>query len=255
MWKEQVGPRLAHWRSILTGLTWRALFGVPFAVLSLLALIRDEFASSEWRERLRMPSLLPDFTWQTWLIFALIVLLFVILESSYREHAAEMRIADDLKHRLEELDLAAAPVLAFAPSLSPAERFPRPLDDARLHRIAIQNTSETRALHNVEVTISFIPSDGSSRTAPRPVKDSDGQSAWDLNPGGAKQIDLLATKPDKRPPRVYFAPYGLNLSPRSANDGSCDVFLEATCRETRKVQGQFRLTLTGDGQLRWQAVG
>lgn len=80
-------PRLSHWHAIIRGFTWKALIAVPFAVLGAFALVRDEFLPAELQAKLKVPSLLPDWRWQSWALCALAALLIAVLESSYREHA------------------------------------------------------------------------------------------------------------------------------------------------------------------------
>ena len=176
---------------------------------------------------------------------ATVVLGFILAPNGM--HVEDVERAKTLTCRLNDLESSAEPSLSFAKLLSP-EKFPGD-PTTKLYRIPIRNGSDTRALHNVEVTVSVLHADGSSTEA-RTVKDTDGHSDWNLNPESIKQIDLVAVKPDKSPPRAYIAPYLPGLSPRSVIAGTYTVLLEATCRETRKMQRRFTLTLASDGALR-----
>jgi hypothetical protein len=86
MWNA-IKDRAAHWHAILRGFTWKALVAVPFAILGAFAMIRDEFLPTDLQAKLKVPSLLPDWRWQSRVLCALAVLLVAILENSYREHA------------------------------------------------------------------------------------------------------------------------------------------------------------------------
>ena len=69
--------------------------------LHFAAFIRDEFISNEeWREKLRILALLPQWTLSTWVILTLGLLLVVLFEGSYRRHLKVKIENSELKERL-----------------------------------------------------------------------------------------------------------------------------------------------------------
>ena len=85
MWRNIIS-RIRHYRAIIRRVAWRVLVVIPFALASALTFVRDEFLRPEWREGLKLPDWLPDIAWYWWIIFTLLLLIFFILEGSFREH-------------------------------------------------------------------------------------------------------------------------------------------------------------------------
>lgn len=57
---------------------------IPFAMLGAFQTIRDELPPS-WQEKLHLLNILPNWSWQTWVIIPLVIVVFIVLESAYRE--------------------------------------------------------------------------------------------------------------------------------------------------------------------------
>lgn len=78
--------RLGVWREILSR-PWRWLVSAPFAALAVFESVRDELPSHEWQEKLellKLPQFLPDWSWETWALIALALLLIGTLEGSFQ---------------------------------------------------------------------------------------------------------------------------------------------------------------------------
>jgi hypothetical protein len=74
--------RLVIWKDAY----WRLgakIVSIAFAVLGVLLTLR-EFLPPEMQAKLQVFALLPTWTWQGWAIFALVILLALALEGTYR---------------------------------------------------------------------------------------------------------------------------------------------------------------------------
>ena len=106
--------RVRHARAAFGEPAWRWLIVAPLAVLGVLTLIRDELLSPEIRAELGLGpllSMLPNWSWQTWISIILVASLLVLLEGSYRVAAATTERADAKIAELEARGVSDGPVV------------------------------------------------------------------------------------------------------------------------------------------------
>jgi hypothetical protein len=87
--------------------TWGWLVLTPFAILSAVQAVRDEYLAPEVAAHYRLPEILPKWEWERWALVTATLLVVLLLESAYRAI------------RKREIEIAAlrgdlAPVLSFS---------------------------------------------------------------------------------------------------------------------------------------------
>lgn len=92
--------RVSHWLAVLREPGWKFFVAFPFTLLTVFATIREEFLPAELAKRLKLPAIIEDhvpaflvaWPWHIWALITAFVLIWLILEGSYRVSARE---ADD----------------------------------------------------------------------------------------------------------------------------------------------------------------
>jgi len=72
------------WWEILALPTWYWVVTFPVAILGTLTLFRDELLAPATAEKYRLPNLLPDISWHWWIVILLVLVLAILMESTYR---------------------------------------------------------------------------------------------------------------------------------------------------------------------------
>ncbi len=118
---EREVKRAAVWREVL----WSPLVGVVgavFAVLSGWAFLRDEFLPERYHAKWPVLLLLPHWSWRTWAICGLAVLILFVLEGCYRLVRADTTRANaEITSVNEQLATANANIQTLRAQLEAAE--------------------------------------------------------------------------------------------------------------------------------------
>lgn len=94
--------RLRHFKAVYRG--WLiAVLGGAYALLGVIAFVRDNLLPPVLRARLDTFTLLPHWSLTSWLIIALVVLLVGSLEGSYRHYLVQEKSYGNLGHRIASL--------------------------------------------------------------------------------------------------------------------------------------------------------
>jgi hypothetical protein len=103
--------RVSHWLAVLREPGWKFFIALPFTIFTVAAPIRDEFLPAETAEKWKLPAIVEDhfpafliaMPWYVWAMITAVVLVFLILEGSYRvlERDADEKVA--LNDRLKSL--------------------------------------------------------------------------------------------------------------------------------------------------------
>ncbi len=93
--------RLRFWRHLLH--PWAYMIGGVWSILSVLLTFRDNFLSSEMQKSWATLALIPKWSWRTWIIGVLIIILVSVMEASYRFYATEKKLNEDLNNQIAQL--------------------------------------------------------------------------------------------------------------------------------------------------------
>ena len=80
----QIAARFTLWRDILIRPTWRWVVNTPFLLISAATWARDEFLNEQSQEKLRIPGIVSDWSWEPWALIGLVITILIVLESSFR---------------------------------------------------------------------------------------------------------------------------------------------------------------------------
>jgi hypothetical protein len=160
-------------------------------------------------------------------------------------HAQESKKSGELASEIARLQSAAVPRLHIATELR-SDEFPG-FPGVKLYRLGIENLASQR-VENVEAKIIAILAQGDQtvRDCDHRLRDTGGVSEWSINPAITKYVDLVATRSDKNPPRIYFGPYAPGLSVLfSQGAGLFFVTVEVSCATAGAIKKTIALKFDG----------
>jgi hypothetical protein len=88
------------WKEVLWQ-PWLWVVTSVYGVLQLYQLVKGELLTQEIQDKWRLPNILPDLPWRTWVIVWLVLFLVIVLEGAYRAIGRRDHELKDLKAELE----------------------------------------------------------------------------------------------------------------------------------------------------------
>jgi hypothetical protein len=157
--------RVSHWLAVLREPGWKFFIALPFTLFTVLAPIRDEFLPAEMAEKWKLPSIIKNhfptllvaIPWYVWALITAFVLIWLILEGSYRVAAREAREKATLDARLSSLTYARAQLEFIFDESDPRcvkdEFYPYKEKQAKSRRwfVGIKNSSTTKSADDVTI--------------------------------------------------------------------------------------------------------
>jgi hypothetical protein len=234
--------RVPHWLAVLREPGWKFFIALPFTLFTVAAPIRDEFLPPETAEKWKLPAIIKDHfpaflvaaPWYVWALVTAFVLIWLILEGSYRVSEREASEKANLDARLNSL-LGGQAELEFIFD----ESDPRCVKEGdsfygydgnyqkpRRWWIGIKNSSTTKSAEDVTIRAHeswFVDNTiaiAHRRIDERPKKSPLIFSRATLEPGAVEFVELFG------------------LSPNLSGDvfkKSHDFVLEARARDTQTV--------------------
>jgi hypothetical protein len=213
-----MSDRLSHWLAVLREPGWKFFIALPFTLFTVFAPIRDEFLPAEMAEKWKLPSIIenhfPTFLvampWYVWALITAVVLIWLILEGSYRVAAREADEKSAMDVRLNSLAHAHAQLEFIFDESDP--RCVKEVDGfygyngnyqkPRRWLFGIKNSSTTKSAEDVTVRAHeswFVDNTiaiAHRRIDERPKKSPLIFSRATLEPGAVEFIELFGLSPN-----------------------------------------------------------
>lgn len=228
--------RLRFWTSCFRGIGEQVIVAL-WALVQLLTFIRDEFFPKYSHP---LVSILPQWSWQTWVITWLAILLAIVLEGAYKNAGKACRDYETLKHRLDQVQTPRLTV----EYRDQDTRYRVPEQGREMVYISVHNwTSQT--INNIKVMCNgAIPIKAGRVTLMRPS--GTGEAPIILSPGESRFIRFAVLVPGRE---VQLALGSTEPMPRAITGSEFLIKVLATANDMPATRGKMRIQEQGETYL------